>query len=243
MPRKVFFAMVSLLYILSTLEWFNLIKVDKVIQKVLVIFSLLVAMAIISLNPYSWFYPVFFLYILIWSSIIFSIITFPKNMWWNNPVILTTWMFITIISAWLGFVLLREEHTGIMVVYLVVFVAIADSAAFGIGKLFGSKKLAKDVSPGKTIEGFLGAVIVTTFFGYAVLYNTIYSHITNMLSIIVLVVLSVIGDLFISMLKRNVGMKDTGRLLPGHGGLLDRIDSISAISLPFAYFASKTLIN
>ena len=114
---------------------------------------------------------------------------------------------------------------------------IADIAAYFSGRAFGRHKLAPSVSPGKTWEGAVGAVVAVILYGLALrhfypqMYAPIFTQAPLALLIVGLVVLtaiSIIGDLFESLLKRQAGIKDSSNLLPGHGGVLDRIDSLTS---------------
>jgi phosphatidate cytidylyltransferase len=115
--------------------------------------------------------------------------------------------------------------------YALSVVWVADIGAYFSGKKFGKNKLAPHISPGKTKEGFAGAVMATTIYTLVASYyfelNTELAFILVMLSIIITFI-SVSGDLYISFLKREAGLKDSGMILPGHGGMLDRIDSMLA---------------
>ena len=111
---------------------------------------------------------------------------------------------------------------------------IADSAAYFAGKRFGKHKLASTISPGKTWEGVLGAFVAVT------IYAVMLSYLTHQSYWFVLVfwgvmILSIMGDLFESLIKRQAGVKDSSNLLPGHGGVLDRIDGLTS-SLPLVMF-------
>jgi len=115
---------------------------------------------------------------------------------------------------------------------------IADTAAYFAGRRFGSRKLAPRISPGKTIEGLVGAYVAVLV--YVVVVLRLFQPDAELAGYLALVVfgfiltsLSVEGDLFESWFKRQAGAKDSGDLLPGHGGLLDRIDSVTA-TMPFA---------
>jgi phosphatidate cytidylyltransferase len=115
--------------------------------------------------------------------------------------------------------------------YALVLVWVADTGAYFSGKKFGKNKLAPHISPGKTKEGLLGAVIATSLYTLVASFyfelNTERSALLVLLSVI-LTFISVSGDLYFSFLKREAGVKDSGNILPGHGGILDRIDSVLA---------------
>jgi len=110
-----------------------------------------------------------------------------------------------------------------------------DTFAYLIGKGFGKRKLKESISPKKTVEGFLGGIIgtlIVSFFIYK--YSGLYSIPIWFLLAILIAVLGTIGDLIQSKFKRKAGVKDSGKLMPGHGGLYDRLDSIIFAS-PFIY--------
>lgn len=121
-----------------------------------------------------------------------------------------------------------------IVLAVMATVWLADSAAYYFGKRYGQRKLAPRISPGKTWAGVWGALGSVAVFALLVCVATGWSlwFVAGGLAI---AVLSVIGDLFESMLKRQAGMKDSGALLPGHGGVLDRIDGLTS-TLPLAAF-------
>ena len=121
-------------------------------------------------------------------------------------------------------------------------VSIADTGAFFVGRAFGKRKLAYHVSPNKTVEGLIGGLIAVLVFATvaaAVVWPGDSAMITTFTVVCVLTgAFSVFGDLFVSKVKRSAGVKDSGRLLPGHGGVLDRVDS-SLAGLPVYAFCIK----
>lgn len=142
---------------------------------------------------------------------------------------------ILIPAAWLAMVELHREHPAFLL-FLLAISAAADSFAYFSGKRFGKTKLAPELSPGKTREGVLGGLfgvfLVTLLF-----VNYMDMPLDRAIPFVLLAVLcglvSVIGDLFESLMKREAGMKDSGWILPGHGGILDRFDSHLAVAPVF----------
>ena len=144
---------------------------------------------------------------------------------------------LVLVPTHLAMVALRGESPDLLL-FVVGLVVIADSAAYFAGRRFGKHKLAPRISPGKTWEGAIGAGLAVTVYGLAVHFlNPAGCGMTCLPQILAvlwsLFVLSIVGDLFESTLKRQAGIKDSGNLLPGHGGVLDRIDSLTAV-LPAA---------
>jgi len=150
--------------------------------------------------------------------------------------------WLVLIPVVLALVQLRNAG-AIPLLMLMVIVWIADIAAYFSGRAFGKVKLAPRISPGKSWEGVFGAFAATT--AYALLWHTfapgllppLPSALSGLLGFLglvwVLTGASVVGDLFESALKRQAGLKDSGQLLPGHGGVLDRIDALTPV-LPIA---------
>lgn len=140
---------------------------------------------------------------------------------------------LIIVPAWfsLDWIFLRN---GMSLLLLLLIVVGADTGAYFSGKLFGRVKLAPQISPGKTWEGVIGGMVVVA--AVAAIYAI---QTGGMLSVYVplclgIAVISIVGDLTVSVFKRKAGVKDSGRFFPGHGGVLDRIDSITAATPVFA---------
>lgn len=138
---------------------------------------------------------------------------------------------VVLLPAWLALVYLRKVSPW-LVLGVVMVVWIADSAAYFAGKAFGRHKLAPEISPGKTWEGVAGAAVAVTLYGLALSLMFDIS-LWLVVGLLLLMVLSIIGDLFESLLKRQAGLKDSGGILPGHGGILDRVDGLTS-TLPLA---------
>ncbi|HEY3541480.1 MAG TPA: phosphatidate cytidylyltransferase [Gaiellaceae bacterium] len=151
-------------------------------------------------------------------------------------------------AAWIGFglahiILLRRLHTEPRLISFTVLLVVfaADTFAYFGGRLFGRHKLAPTLSPGKTWEGFVVGSLVGIFVAFVALYQDRDHYLTIGEALIlglVIVLIAVAGDLFESMLKRDLQVKDTGRLLGGHGGILDRIDAL-LFAAPATYYVVR----
>jgi len=159
----------------------------------------------------------------------------PQNPWFMG---LIGW--VVLLPTGLAMLDLRAFSPWLLL-FAMTLVMLADISAYFAGKRFGRNKLAPAISPGKTWEGVVGAMIGVTLYVIVVGWSSgLYKHYPVFPGIIIAgwwwVALAVIGDLFESAVKRQAGVKDSGALLPGHGGLLDRIDALTS-TLPFAGIA------
>ncbi|MFO8152397.1 phosphatidate cytidylyltransferase [Thioalkalivibrio sp.] len=148
----------------------------------------------------------------------------------SGRFLLRTGGLLTLVPAGIALLWLHDQAPS-LVLYLIALVAAADSAAYFVGRRFGRSKLAPEISPGKTREGLFGALLgaIVVALGGAWLFglSEIDALVFGLLGVVVALV-SVAGDLQESVLKREAGAKDSGALLPGHGGILDRVDSLTA---------------
>jgi phosphatidate cytidylyltransferase len=173
---------------------------------------------------------------LFWLYVLLCLWRYALNPYTSSTLAWAMAGLMTLLPLW---VILMELHssTGLgpaYVLFLLVLVAAADSSAYFAGRRWGRHKLAPRLSPGKTREGAVGALVATLVVapaGAALL--GIGAWLPFLLICLVTTVFSIIGDLFESMLKRQHTAKDSGVLLPGHGGLLDRMDSLTAAAPVF----------
>ena len=129
-----------------------------------------------------------------------------------------------------------------VILSLIIFIWVNDSFAFFVGKNLGKRKLFESVSPKKTIDGFLGGVFFTLITAFLVSYFCDFLSLTNLLVIsLIASILGTIGDLVESKFKRQANTKDSGTIMPGHGGILDRLDSLLFVA-PFVYLYIHYLI-
>lgn len=137
---------------------------------------------------------------------------------------------VLLVPTWISLVMLHQI-SPYWLLFLMVLVWGADSGAYFAGRAFGKRKLAPQVSPGKSWEGVAGALattLVIALIGGVLLEVSGAALFGLVLLALVTVAFSIVGDLMESLMKRRVGVKDSGTLLPGHGGVLDRIDSLTA---------------
>jgi len=178
--------------------------------------------------------------LLFWILILFVIAAYPENKTaWNDKSKIACMGLFALIPAWVGMVQLKYlMPSGFLVQSLIVMVAAVDVGAYFVGMKFGKTKLAEALSPKKTWEGVWGGMATCVLVsGCAIWFYHNYYQLLSFRQLIFLLALaifvtffSVIGDLFESMLKRNRQLKDSGSVLPGHGGILDRVDGLVAVT-------------
>jgi len=162
----------------------------------------------------------------------------------------TVTLGVTLLGVlWIGIplahaVLLRElpDHGGALLIDVLVGTFVADTAAYATGRMFGSHKIAPNLSPNKTIEGLIGGFVIGTMgFWFAGLYQDWLSGVDALMIGAAVAAVAPIGDLFESMLKRDLGTKDTGTLFGPHGGLLDRLDAVF-FTIVIGYYLSVAVV-
>jgi phosphatidate cytidylyltransferase len=168
-----------------------------------------------------------------WVLAVGAVLTFPREF---APAVVVVSGFVVLLPSWWLLVRLHEAtpHGRGLAMTLLAIVWAADIGAYAFGRWLGRTKLAPAVSPGKTWEGMVGGVLLAALAaGIAAVWLDLPVVRLALLGVVTALV-SVLGDLTQSMFKRNVGLKDSGKLLPGHGGVLDRIDSLTAAIPVFA---------
>lgn len=171
-----------------------------------------------------------------WALALLLVQGYPSSaILWGHPLLRLLMGVLVLVPTWLALVYVRFQPQGAWLVVMIAgIVAAADIGGYFTGRKFGKRKLAASVSPGKTLEGFAGGLVANLVLGALIAYFT-GSNIGLLLAVIIPTSLfSVLGDLLESMVKRHAGVKDSGVILPGHGGILDRVDSITAAAPVFA---------
>jgi phosphatidate cytidylyltransferase len=182
-----------------------------------------------------------------WAVSLGMILTYPKysSVWTQSIPIRAAFGVLTLIPTWVAVISLRNNlyevdpfYGASLIFYVLGIVWAADIGAFFVGVKFGKHKLRPNVSPGKSIEGLFGGVMASlAIIAFAALHYQFEASRMglHLLIGVITVAVSALGDLNESMFKRCAGLKDSGRLLPGHGGIMDRIDSLTAAFPVFAF--------
>lgn len=249
LPTPWLVALVALVFLMGMWEWFKLAEIDDTLSRTILLVANLVLMVLLVWASAG-------------SMVLFQIVTLIGAAWWCAALLwLRFFNFasdhetyarvfklaagtLAILPAWcaLGLIHASEPngHRWLLAALSVVWAA--DSGAYFAGRQFGgrwfgSRKLAPRISPNKTLEGLLGGLAagVVAGLGFAWLAGLTLSQVPAFILVAIAAVLfSVVGDLFESLLKRHVGAKDSGNMIPGHGGILDRLDGVLAALPIFA---------
>ncbi|MGH1372817.1 MAG: phosphatidate cytidylyltransferase [Cellvibrionaceae bacterium] len=171
-----------------------------------------------------------------WAVALLWVQGYPASaLLWGRRFLKALMGLLVLVPTWLALVFLREQPQGQWLILLVVLVvACADIGAYFTGKAFGKRKLAIAVSPGKSWEGFWGGFTCCVLLALIIGFGFGFGGWMILAIIAPAGLASVLGDLLESMIKRQRGIKDSSQLLPGHGGVLDRVDSITAAAPVFA---------
>ena len=214
---------ITAISILIFLEWGGLAR-----KKNLVVDSLSIIIFILGYIVFEEYFLYFFISLLAVFWFIFSILLFR-----NKLELLSSIHFdnnslrLLVIAGFYSSLLLliqTNEINHLLIFIIIVNTSLADICAYIVGSRFGKTPLLKNISPNKTFEGFLGGIAASSLFGFLMYYE--YQLTASMLLIIIFSSFyAFVGDYFMSYLKRKSNLKDTGSILPGHGGILDRIDS------------------
>ena len=231
LPVEFFSICVALIIMVGAWEWANLASIEN--NSLRVAYAAATGCLCWLLSMYSISSLVIIsVGILWWISAFFLIRSYPvSGRWFSSKTVSLLMGFITLIPAWSAIVLLQSRGDVLAIILLLFLVWAADVGAYFTGKCLGSHKLAEHVSPSKTIEGVLGGVVFSVAVAVAVGLFCDFSFAKGLgllLLTVMVALVSVVGDLLESLLKRERGVKDSSFLLPGHGGVLDRIDSLTA---------------
>jgi phosphatidate cytidylyltransferase len=202
------------------------------------LFCLAIILILLSMQNTSWQFALLLLSVIFWFFVAPFLLAKGINLSLERlrPFYVVLGL-ILLPATWFSLVFLRELGL-VFLLTSIALVWVADIGAYFIGKAFGKRKLAIQISPGKSVEGAIGGFVLS--YGYALLcvmylpfestlfgaWAIRFGWVVMFLMVTVLVAFSIFGDLFESQLKRLAGVKDSSHLLPGHGGVLDRVDAL-----------------
>jgi phosphatidate cytidylyltransferase len=221
---------------LAALEWFAIIGFKR---RPKILFALLTLVLITVLMFVLFIKPLLLFAVVLWTGILTIILRYahielPSKLRkvLLQPIFALIFASLVLALFWHSAVLLHSTTDGAkQLLYVMVLVWLADTGGYFAGKRWGKIKLAKAISPNKTWEGVAGAIVlgvVWSLIGYSLGLSGSINLFSWLILSIVTLLISIIGDLFESLFKRAHNVKDSGNLLPGHGGMLDRIDSLLA---------------
>lgn len=232
LPTRAAAGILGLLWIVGAWEWAGLAGLNvrgRVVYAGCFAAAMLAVLLAGATSAVS--YAAFALAILGWAAAFLGVLTYPRE--FSAPLVLAA----GVVALWPAWVLLVALHSfggrgPALALTALALVGAADVGAYFVGRAVGRLKLAPRVSPGKTWEGVTGGVLFAVAVAWAASALLGLSPAPLVAVGIATALVSVVGDLTVSMLKRNRGLKDAGRLLPGHGGVMDRIDGLVA-AIPF----------
>ena len=218
--------------LIATKEWFDIFDYGIMLPYPLLLYASLAPLIIVYFYGYENYYLPFFIFplgVVIYTG---SFVEYGIYEKFGSSFLFLVW-FGSGIGA-IGYIL---SNFGSLFTYLLLIsISLSDIAAYEYGRRYGKRKLASTISPNKTVEGFLAGLIVGVVVNFFVLSNTLeLSLIQSLLLSVIFILFATLGDLFESKIKRSVEIKDASSLLPGHGGVLDRIDS-QLLSFPVLVF-------
>ncbi len=248
LPPLGFSALMAIVVAYGAWEWSSLAGLCRVTARAAYVIALVAVMAWLFSGwqlPASGLNTVVALPLLLvagawWAVALLWVQGYPSSaVLWGNVVVCLGVGILVLVPLWLAIsVLVAESQGPWLVLTVVMIVALADIGAYFTGRAFGKHKLAPAVSPGKTWEGVLGGMVsVAVFVAVLGIWREFDVQWLPWMGVALVTALaSVLGDLLESMVKRHRGVKDSGTILPGHGGLLDRLDSLTAALPVFALF-------
>lgn len=250
LPYSILSLLFALIVILGAWEWCRLIGVQTRAGQLAYLVTVFFAVGVVAwtLEDSDWSDFWLGLATLFWLLALAAVVRFQRQ-GHRQAAPMPRWQggivgILVLVPTWLGLMTLLtlDDRGRLLVLFLMVLIWSADSGAYFAGRRWGRRKLAAHVSPGKSWEGVAGGSALALLFTVAAAvywYDGILMIVLFLLLALCTILISVTGDLYESVLKRQAGVKDSGTLLPGHGGVLDRIDSLTAAAPVFALGMSK----
>ena len=231
-----------LAFAICTFEYIQLAKFEKFHSAILTILLSINAFFVIN-NPNNYYFLTVLGFVW-WMGNIFLVSQYPKfiSIWFHPIYLRYLYALLLFIPSLVSIILIYNFYGQFTLLSLFLILWTADSGAYFVGSKMGKRKLAPKVSPGKSIEGLLGGIFSVVVLSIILLMSDLLPFDSFLFVFISAVtgIISVFGDLFESIIKREASAKDSSNLLPGHGGFLDRLDSLFAAA-PI-YYLGLTLL-
>lgn len=235
----------SIFVLLAAWEWTDICgwhnNFARTTYTTVIVAGLVAAFLILKFHPTN-IYPILSIAVGWWLLMLYWQMGVQYE-WLNKPIPKSAWIkailgMVILIPAWTALVYLHQHYTGYSVLFFFCLIWLADSSAYFIGKAYGKHKLAVKISPKKTWEGVYGAIGcgLLLSLGYTLWREmTLHESALFIGLCFITILVSVLGDLAESMFKRQMHLKDSSQLLPGHGGMLDRVDSLTSAAPIFVF--------
>ena len=231
----------AIILVLASWEWARVCGLNEKMSCLYSLFTVLIFSLLFYLNDQRINFSIIVISNIFWIFGFIAVVSyqFRKKILPSSLIIMMFIGQLLLISTWLGLSYLKSLPVvgSYLVIYLMFLIWAADSGAYFIGRKWGRSRLASHVSPGKTWEGTIAGIISGLF--VTMIYLFISKNISNELVFagisLITILMSIVGDLMESMVKRIANIKDSGSILPGHGGVMDRIDSLTAACPVFAF--------
>ncbi len=245
LPNLIWAAMTLMLTLCAMHEWTGMVQLDKRGTTLTLSLFLLIG-ALLWWALYQWSIHWFFFVSLLICAVcsLFWLLVVPvalyRHRFTRNRLINTLLGAALLMALWMAMVSAQALSPSLLLI-VIATIWLADSAAYFTGKQFGKHKLAPAISPGKTWEGVIGAMLAVALYGLMLFTFGLADTWWILPCLWLVTVVGIYGDLFESFFKRRANLKDSGQLLPGHGGLLDRIDGVIpalpvALTLVYAFY-------
>lgn len=240
LPPAAALGLLGFFVVMAAWEWSGFLSLDSGVARAGYVILIVVLMALVAwyLPGRPPLMPLWWISLIWWACALAWLVNYPTEIRRDLGALCGV---LVIVPAWAGLVTLLglDERGPQYVLFVLTIVWAADVGAYFVGRRVGRRKLAPRVSPGKTWEGVAGGLVAAS--GAAAAGAWWFGLRPSLLVPVGLSVaaVSVVGDLTVSMFKRNSGLKDSGNLFPGHGGVLDRVDSITAAVPLFVFIFAR----
>ncbi|MDA7850635.1 phosphatidate cytidylyltransferase [Acidimicrobiaceae bacterium] len=203
-------------------EWFDMFDYGIIIPYPFLLYSSIAPMLIVYFFNISLIYVSFFIFpigLIVYTGSFISYGIYEK---FGSVFIYHIWFSLGITSI----VYVLKSSTLLFTYFAIISISLSDTLAYEVGRRFGKKKLIEHISPNKTVEGLIAGLVSGTLAMFLnLIFNTETTSLRALVISLIFIGFGVLGDLFVSKIKRTLSVKDSSSLLPGHGGLLDRVDS------------------